>query len=240
MRGVLAFLTILGAFALAGGVSADTGALPAPQLTDGFHYTWPGSVSLQVAPDPWGGGSIQSTPGYFVDCPLACVRPFDAGASVTLKQTPTDGFTFVGWQVANHGQPPVAGACAGVGNCTVTMDQAKDVVAVYIAPPVNHHGSDFAGGGGGGGGTKFPVTVSLTGPGAGTVTSDPAGISCSPDARAGCSASFTAGSTVTLTATPKAGSAFEVWEGDCSSAPDETCTLTMDGPKSATADFEVT
>jgi List-Bact-rpt repeat protein len=119
------------------------------------------------------------------------------------------------------------------------MDQAKKVVAVYTAPPANHHGSDFAGGGGGGGGAKFPVTVSLTGPGAGTVTSDPAGISCSGDARAGSSASFASGSTVKLTADPKPGSSFEVWEGDCSSAPSEVCTLTMDGPKTATVDFEV-
>jgi trimeric autotransporter adhesin len=238
MRGLLA-LFILGAFALAGGVSADTGALPAPQQTDGFSYTWPGAASLQVTPSPWGGGSIQSTPGYFVDCPFACIRPFDAGAVVTLKQTPTPGFTFLGWQVANHGQPATAGVCPGDGNCTVTMDQAKDVVAVYLAPPANHHGSDFGGGGGGGGGgEKFPVTVSLTGPGSGTVTSDPAGISCSGDARAGCSASFTAGSTVKLTADANPGSSFEVWEGDCSGSPSEVCTLTMDGPKSATVDFE--
>ncbi len=231
MRRLLTFLSIVGVFTLVGGVSADTGALPAPQQTDGFHYTWSGSQSLQVATSPWGGGSVRSTPGYYVDCPFACVRPFDAGASVTLSQTPTTGYTFVGWQVANHGQPAIAGACAGTGSCTVTMDQAKDVVAVYTSPPRNTTGAT-------GGAASLPVTVALTGSGSGTVTSTPAGISCSNDAKAGCSAHFKAGSEVTLNATPASDSTFESWGDDCSDAPPETCTLTMDGAHTVSVDFE--
>ncbi len=57
------------------------------------------------------------------------------GATVTLAATPTTGYTFVGWKVADHGQPATAGACVGPGTCTVTMSGSKDVVAVFDGPP---------------------------------------------------------------------------------------------------------
>jgi hypothetical protein len=85
--------------------------------------------------EPWGGGFVQNVPKYFIDCPFACIRPFDTGATVTLAATPTTGYTFVGWKVADHGQPATAGACVGTGTCTVTMSGSKDVVAVFDGPP---------------------------------------------------------------------------------------------------------
>jgi hypothetical protein len=132
---------VAGALALVGGVGADTGALPAPLAHDSY-YAWPGAQLLQVTPSPWGGGFVQSKPGYYVDCPFACIRPFDTGATVTLTATPTTGWTFVGWQVADHGSPATAGACPGTGTCTVTMDKAKDVVALFVGPPDNPQGVD--------------------------------------------------------------------------------------------------
>jgi hypothetical protein len=54
---------------------------------------------------------------------------------VTLTATPTTGYTFVGWKVADHAQPLTAGACPGTGTCTVTMSGSKDVVAVFDGPP---------------------------------------------------------------------------------------------------------
>ena len=76
----------------------------------------------------------------------------------------------------------------------------------------------------------YPLGVTKSGSGAGTVTSSPAGIECGVS----CSALYEQGTPVTLTATPSPGSTFTGWSGDCSGA---TCTVTMDGAKSVTATF---
>jgi uncharacterized repeat protein (TIGR03803 family) len=75
----------------------------------------------------------------------------------------------------------------------------------------------------------FNVSVVLAGSGGGTVTSSPAGISCSGV----CSANFARGTTATLTPTANAGSSFSGWSGDCSGTG--PCTLTTTA--SATATF---
>lgn len=74
------------------------------------------------------------------------------------------------------------------------------------------------------------LTVTKTGTGSGTVTSNPAGINCG----ATCVAGFPDGTVVTLTATPDAGSKFDGWSGDpdCSDGQ-----VTMDADKSCTATF---
>jgi len=78
----------------------------------------------------------------------------------------------------------------------------------------------------------FPLTVSRTGTGTGTVTSNPAGISCG----ATCSASYNSGTVVTLTASPTTGSNFTGWSGGgCSGTG--TCAVTMSAATSVTASF---
>jgi len=135
LRRLTAFLAVAAALAIVGGVAAaDSGPLAPPPEHD-TYYTWPGAQTLQVSVEPWGGGFVQNVPKYFIDCPFACIRPFDTDATVTLAATPTTGYTFVGWKVADHGQPATAGACAGTGTCTVTMSGSKDVVAVFDGPP---------------------------------------------------------------------------------------------------------
>lgn len=80
--------------------------------------------------------------------------------------------------------------------------------------------------------TAPPVlSVARAGAGVGTVTSNPAGISCTPT----CFSGFTAGTPVTLTATPASGFAFTGWSGDCSGTG--TCSVTMSALKNVTATF---
>lgn len=106
-----------------------------------------------------------------------------------------------------------SGACAGSEACTVTMDGAKTVNANFTAIPGGHS------------------VLSVTKTGLGSVTSAPVGINCSGT----CNATFPNGTIVTLTAAPFTGYYFAGWTGAC--AGQGTCTLTIDGNKSATANF---
>ncbi len=77
--------------------------------------------------------------------------------------------------------------------------------------------------------TTRTLTVQVTGKG--TVTSQPAGISCPGQ----CSAQFVSTDTVTLTPAPAAGSQFATWGGACPAGA--TCKLVMDQDRTASATF---
>jgi hypothetical protein len=79
--------------------------------------------------------------------------------------------------------------------------------------------------------TNFLLTITKAGPGAGTVTSDPSGISCGAD----CTETYATNTVVTLTAVAASGSAFTGWSGACSGTG--TCQVTMNAAKSVTATF---
>ncbi|HYH28002.1 MAG TPA: hypothetical protein VEA19_04390, partial [Actinomycetota bacterium] len=103
-----------------------------------------------------------------------------------------------------------SGACTGSSSCVVTMSEARSVTATFAR-----------------------VTLSLTKSSRGTVTSNPAGISCAT----GClsaSANFAPNTSVTLTAS---GATVIVgtysWGGACSGSS-TTCVVTMDQAKSVT------
>jgi len=99
-------------------------------------------------------------------------------------------------------------------------------------------GSGVGGGGsgvGGGSGGGSPLSVlSVSKSGAGTISSNPAGIDCGTT----CTASFASGSSVRLAATAMSGYAFSGWSGDCSGAG--ACVVAMSAARSVTATFTST
>ena len=83
---------------------------------------------------------------------------------------------------------------------------------------------------------QVTLTVNKQGSGDGTVTSDPAGISCGP----GCNtsqASYLRGTPVTLTATPDGTSSFNGWRGECVTSS-LTCGVVMNNNAGVIAHFD--
>jgi hypothetical protein len=153
-----------------------------------------------------GTGTVTSNPGG-ISCPGTCAADFATGTTVTLNPTPTNGSMFNGFSGAG---------CSGPGSsCIVAMVGNPTVTATFTA-----------------GSVLFTLTVTKAGAGAGTVSSDPPGITaCSTM----CSANFAPGTVVTLTATPQSGSTFAGWGGACSGAG--SCSVDMNGNRSVTATF---
>ena len=111
---------------------------------------------------------------------------------------------FTGW----------GGDCAGTTTCTVTMDQARNVTATFTL-------------------VQHALAVTKSGTGTGTITSNPAAISCPGT----CGASFDHGTSVVLSAAPAAGSTFAGWSGGVCAGTLTTCSLTMDAAKGVTGTF---
>jgi len=153
-----------------------------------------------------GTGTVTSNPSG-ISCPGTCAADFATGTTVTLTVTPTNGSTFTGWSGAG---------CTGTGPCVVAIVGDQTVTATFTAAPV-----------------LFTLTVTKAGAGAGTVSSDPPGITACATT---CSANFAPGTLVTLTATPQSGSTFVGWGGACSGTG--SCQVTMDANRSVTATFD--
>ncbi len=77
----------------------------------------------------------------------------------------------------------------------------------------------------------FALTVTKSGSGSGTVTSNTGGINCGST----CSANLTSGTTVTLSAAPASGATFGGWSGACSGTG--SCVVTMSAARTVTATF---
>lgn len=151
-----------------------------------------------------GKGIVTSDPPG-IDCGKACKYKFDAGSTVTLTATPDASSIFKGWD----------GACTGTDStCTVTMDKAEKVKAIFT------------------GAVKLKVTKVRQKGGDGTVASIDGNINCG----SACTASYRLGTEVTLTASVSTGSVFVGWSGEgCIGSG--SCTITMDKAKKVKAIF---
>ena len=159
------------------------------------------NYTLSVSKSGSGSGAVTSSPGG-ISCGGDCSETYQNGTSVTLTVSPSAGSTFTGW----------SGACSGSGSCTVSMTAARSVTASFTL------------------GTNI-LSITKSGTGSGTVTSNPAGINCGST----CSASYSYGTSVTLTVSPSAGSTFTGWSGACSGTG--FCELVMTTNRSVSAGF---
>ncbi|HZC22711.1 MAG TPA: hypothetical protein VE866_05175 [Candidatus Binatia bacterium] len=93
----------------------------------------------------------------------------------------------------------------------------------------------FTGSGSGGSGTDLVLTVTFAGNGAGNVTSNPSGLSCT--SAAPCLGQFVTGTTVMLTGTPTGSSTSVSWLGCDTSPSTNPCSVTMNANRTITATF---
>lgn len=155
-----------------------------------------------------GSGKVSSSPAGISCSSGTCSATFPANASVTLNALPQAGYTFAGWS---------GGGCSGLGNCLLQMDSDKSVTANFVLT------------------SSLPVlSVTIVGPGAGSVTSSPSGINCTSGT---CTARYPNGTAVTLTASPIGSSTFGSWGGSCAGIPGNSCTLSMNGDLTVSATF---
>jgi hypothetical protein len=103
-----------------------------------------------------------------------------------------------------------SGACTGTSTCTVRLNLARSVVATFA---------------------HLTQTLTVTKKGAGTVSSNPAGISCGST----CSHTYPYGTSVSLTPTPGKRSSFGGWSGACTGKG--TCTVSLTAHSSVKASF---
>ena len=172
-----------------------------------YSLVAPQTFALTVSKAGTGTGGVSSTPTG-ISCGATCTANFASGSSVTLTAAPLSGSSFTGW----------GGACSGsTSTCTVTMSAAQNVTASFATTPPAP--------------ANFALTVTKSGTGVGSVSSNPGGIACG----ATCVANFGQGSNVTLTATPTAGSSFAGWGGACSGPG--ACVVTMSAAQGVTATF---
>ncbi|MGA7854287.1 MAG: choice-of-anchor D domain-containing protein [Candidatus Acidiferrales bacterium] len=160
-----------------------------------------------------------STSGTTIICPTSgCTASYPTGSTVELVATPNNGFAFQGWNVGNA---PDAASCASdtTGICDFTITISGETIGANFAVAV-------AG--------SYNIAIVGYGNGSGTVTSTPAGISCTVTNGAagttGCAATFSTanapkGVLLTSTGTAANGSVFVGYLGFCAAGTSAgTCT----------------
>jgi hypothetical protein len=161
--------------------------------------------TLTVTKSGAGSGTVTSSPTGLSSCGTSpCTGKWLAGTVVTLTASPAVGSLFGGWS---------GGGCSGTSTCVVTLSTDTSVTATFT--------------------TQRTVTVNKAGSGTGTVTSNPAGISCG----ATCSAQYANGASVALSQVASAGSVFTGWSGSCTGTG--SCDLTLNADATVTATFQL-
>ncbi len=104
--------------------TANDGKLTSPAATITIQYTVTAPQKFTLTVSKTGTGTITGTG---ISCGIDCTEQINAGSVVSLTATPGTGFTFTRW----------TGECANTnGACSVTMDRARSVNAVFTLTPV--------------------------------------------------------------------------------------------------------
>jgi len=176
--------------------------------------------TLTVTKTGTGSGTVASTNisngtdttiDTVISCGAACSSTFAPTDIVTLSATPASGSTFSAWT----GCTTTSGS-----TCTINTTASSTVSAAFASN----------------GPVTYPLTVTKSGAGSGTVTSSDNLISCGTT----CSASYAAATpptTVTLTATATTGN-FTGFTG-CATVSGNVCTVIMSAAQTVTATFAI-
>jgi len=216
-----AYGEISGTFVLADGVTAVKGAnLWATETTTQKVY----SIISDYRKQGTGYFRLLLPPGTYNLRAGTIKTNFTGGSGMGPYAADSSGLSF---------QPPlynagVAMANVTLGNATPTAFNINAGCAATLTFRIDGTG---AVGGNCLTGANNLLNVTSSGPGTGTITSNPSGINCG----ANCSVFFPTGTTVTLTATPTGGASFSGWTGACSGTG--TCTLTMNSELAVNAVF---
>ncbi|HEY0777059.1 MAG TPA: hypothetical protein VGD56_03745 [Gemmatirosa sp.] len=130
-----------------------------------------------------------------------CALTLPVDAAVAFSAQPSGGAQFQGW----------GGPCSGTGSCSFTVTGSTTLGATFVRNPVS-----------------VTVGADPQGTGSGTVTSSPAGVSCTiagTTTAGACSTTVAAGSRVMLTAAAATGNGFAAWGGACAGQTGPLCTL---------------
>ena len=204
---------------------ACSNAVPAPpQGGTCADRAWIDSVSLPVALTPSSVSVIANTPTAALGQSISFTATVNPGGAVG-----TVGFYDSGAVIAGCEAVAVAGA-------TATCNTSALAVGVHSIAAGYSGNTTFAASLSTGVTQTILSTQTLTltkaGTGAGTVTSNPAGINCG----ATCAFAFGGGSSVTLTAAASGGSVFAGWSGGACTGTG-TCVVTMNAATAVTANF---
>ncbi|MEO8459968.1 MAG: S8 family serine peptidase [Dokdonella sp.] len=162
------------------------------------------------------GTTVQTSPSYGYKSGTSMATPYVAGAvALMLGRNPALTPTQVEALLRNTARP-FPSYCSG--GCGPGIIDAYAAVRAATGTTIS----------------QYPFTVSLFGNGNGSVSSNPAGISCGTT----CSRRFNSGTSVTLLATPTNGYAFAGWTGACSGSS-TTCTVAMNQARTAFATFKI-
>jgi len=208
--------------------SSPAGITCGADCSEAYNYNT--VVTLTATPDTgstftgWSGDPDCSDGSVTVNADKTCTATFtlnqytittsanpSAGGSVSCSPNPVNhGSQSTCTITTNSGYTlqDVTGSCGGTlsGNTYTTNAISADctVQANFIL-------------------NQYALTVTKSGTGSGTVTSNPAGITCGAD----CSEAYDYNTVVTLSATPDPGSTFAGWSGD-SDCSDGQVTMTAD------------
>jgi hypothetical protein len=182
---------------------ADSGSSSGADAADAGKET----VTLNVTKTGTGHGTVK---GDQIDCGMTCTEMVTRSGStdpmVTLTATPDATSVFKGW----------SGACSGTtAMCTVTLSQAQQTVNAQFDTQV----------------ASLTINARVFGPGSGSVTSSPPGISCTAPCMQ--SANFPLGNPVILTAS---GGAL-VWWAPGTKCTGSMCSVTPTGPTTVGVTF---